>query len=179
MSRCKVCNIDRLNPHLAGAKTTSEELTHAAQAADAVVAQTSAVDLVDRLPVRLTRKADIARTRVARNGPRLGLAKLGVKSDTYVANVHLERPWSCDTWRETATTIIYTLDAGTVHISDVRHLMPPDTRGPFDVGFVGSKNISSASFLRGPMQAVRLNNNIKNDKRAYAGGYVVREPSRV
>jgi hypothetical protein len=61
-------DIDHLNPYLADAKQTSEGLNRSKPVGGVVVAQTSAdrVDVVDRLSVRFTRKADFAITCVAR-----------------------------------------------------------------------------------------------------------------
>lgn len=125
-----VANSDHRDPNL-----TARRSNRAERVAGVVLAQTSAdrVDIVERLSVRVTQEAEFTITHVARKRPGHGMTDLGVKSDSYVACVHLDRFSGCDIWRDDVIRNVGALDAGAVHINDMRHLWRADIRCPFDV----------------------------------------------
>ena len=100
-----------------------------------VFAQTSAsrVDLVERLSVRTTPGEDFAITHIARKGAGHGMTDRAAKRESYVACVHLEKLDSYDIWRDDEQETAGALEAGAMHVNDMRYAWRADIRSPFDV----------------------------------------------
>lgn len=100
-----------------------------------VFAQTSAsrVDLLERLSVATIPGADFAITHIMRKGAGHGMTDHAAKRESYAACVHLEKLCSYDIWCDAEHETPGTLDAGAMHINDMRRAWRADVRSPFDV----------------------------------------------
>jgi AraC-like DNA-binding protein len=100
-----------------------------------VFAQTSAsrVDLVERLSVGTMPGEDFAITHIVRKGAGHGMTDRAAKREAYVACVHLEKLDSYDIWRDDEQETAGVLEAGAMHVNDMRYAWRADIRSPFDV----------------------------------------------
>jgi AraC family transcriptional regulator len=122
---------DALQP----ANTLSVSAINSEPIASVVFAQTSSdrVDLMQQLDIRITQKARLTITRVARKSPEHGITNLALKTDSYVACVHLTRFSGCEFWRDEKNESIGPLEVSSTHINDMRHSWRADIRSSFDV----------------------------------------------
>jgi AraC family transcriptional regulator len=100
-----------------------------------VFAQTSPnrVDVVERLSFSTIGGGDFAITRMARKSAGHGMTDGTIKRDSYVACVHLERLEAYDIWCDEEHESPGIVQAGAMHINDMRKAWRADIRGPFDV----------------------------------------------
>src|ERR1700759_1802845 len=100
-----------------------------------VFAQTSArrVDLFERLSVRTMPGDDFIITHLRRKDAGHGMTELAAKRESWVACVHLEKLDSCDIWCDGAQQKSNAIEAGAMHINDMRQSWQADIRSPFEV----------------------------------------------
>jgi AraC family transcriptional regulator len=100
-----------------------------------VFAQTSVrrVDLFERLSVRTMPGDDFTVTHIMRKGAGLGMTDLAAKRESYVACVHLEKLDSYDIWCDGEQETPRAIEAGAMHINDMRQAWRADIRSPFEV----------------------------------------------
>jgi AraC family transcriptional regulator len=100
-----------------------------------VFAQTSSnrVDLVERLSISTIPGGDFAITHIARKRPGHGMTDGAAKRESCVACVHLERLDACDIWCDEEHESPGALEAGVLHVNDMRHAWRADIRSPFHV----------------------------------------------
>jgi AraC family transcriptional regulator len=100
-----------------------------------VFAQTSRnrVDLMDRLAISTLRGGNFEITHIARRRAGHGMTDGAAKRDSYVACVHLERLEACDIWCDGELEMPIALEAGAMHVNDMRQTWQTDIRSPFDV----------------------------------------------
>jgi AraC family transcriptional regulator len=100
-----------------------------------VFAQTSLrrVDLFERLSVRAMPGHDFTITHIMRKGAGHGRTDVAVKRESYVACVHLEKLDSYDIWCDGEQETPRALEAGAMHVNDMRHDWRADIRSPFNV----------------------------------------------
>ncbi len=100
-----------------------------------VFAQTSTrrVDLFERLSVRTRPGDDVIITHIARKGAGHGMTDQAAKRQSYVACVHLEKLDSYDIWCGGEQQAPRAIEAGAMHINDMRQSWQADIRSAFDV----------------------------------------------
>ena len=100
-----------------------------------VFAQTSAsrVDLLERLSVKTIPGADFAITHIMRKGAGHGMTDVAAKRESYVACVHLKKLESYDIWCNGEQETARALEAGAMHVNDMRYAWRADIRSPFEV----------------------------------------------
>ena len=100
-----------------------------------VFAQTSTrrVDLFERLSVRTMPGDDFIITHIARKGAGHGMTDQAAKRGSYVACVHLEKLDSYDIWCDGEQQTPRAIEAGAMHINDMRQSWQADIRSAFDV----------------------------------------------
>jgi AraC family transcriptional regulator len=100
-----------------------------------VFAQTSArrVDLFERLSVRTRPGDDFIITHIKRKDAGHGMTDQAAKRESWVACVHLEKLDSFDIWCDGAQETPRAIEAGAMHINDMRQSWQADIRSPFDV----------------------------------------------
>jgi AraC family transcriptional regulator len=100
-----------------------------------VFAQTSArrVDLFERLSVRTRPGDDFIITHIKRNDAGHGMTDQAAKRESWVACVHLDKLDSFDIWCDGAQETPRAIEAGAMHINDMRQSWQADIRSPFDV----------------------------------------------
>jgi AraC family transcriptional regulator len=100
-----------------------------------VFAQTSArrVNLFERLSVRTMPGDEFTITHIMRKGAGHGMTDPAAKRECYVACVHLEKLDSYDIWCDGEQETPGALEAGVMHINDMRRAWRADIRSPFDV----------------------------------------------
>src|ERR1700722_6874956 len=100
-----------------------------------VFAQTSArrVDLFERLSVRTMPGDDFIITHLRRKDAGHGMTELAAKRESWVACVHLEKLDSSDIWCDGAQQKSNAIEAGSMHINDMRQSWQADIRSPFEV----------------------------------------------
>jgi AraC family transcriptional regulator len=100
-----------------------------------VFAQTAAdrVDLIERLSIRTFPGDDFAITHIARRGRGHGMTDGAAKRESYVACVHLEELDDCDIWCDEEHESVDALEAGVLHVNDMRRAWRADIRSPFHV----------------------------------------------
>jgi AraC family transcriptional regulator len=100
-----------------------------------VFAQTSRdrVDLMERLAISTFRGGDFEITHIARKTEGHGMTDRAPKRDSYVACVHFERLEAYDIWCDDELESAGALEAGAMHVNDMRQAWRADIRSPFDV----------------------------------------------
>jgi AraC-like DNA-binding protein len=100
-----------------------------------VFAQTAAsrVDLIERLSVRTVPGDDFAITHIKRKSAGHGMTDNAAKRESYVACVHLEKLDSYDIWCDDEPEAPAALEAGAMHVNDMRYAWRANIRSPFDV----------------------------------------------
>jgi AraC-like DNA-binding protein len=140
-----------------------------------VFAQTSArrVDLFERLSVRTMPGEDFIITHLKRKDVGHGMTDLAAKRESWVACVHLDKLDSFDVWRDGKLETPRAIDAGAVHINDMRQSWQADIRSPFDVvnfcvpqsafdEFAAEEGGASLSDLHCPIDLARADIVLKN-----------------
>ena len=100
-----------------------------------VFAQTAAnrVDLMEQLTIGSIPGKDFVITHIARKRPDHGMTDGAAKRGYYVACVHLEKLDAYDVWRDDEHESSRVLEAGVLHINDMRSAWRADIRSPFHV----------------------------------------------
>src|SRR5580692_1748376 len=100
-----------------------------------VFAQTSGrrVDLFERLSVRNIWGNDFTITHIMRRSAGHGMTDVAARRESHVACVHLEKLASCDIWCDDEQQTPRTIEAGSVHINDMRRAWRADIKSSFDV----------------------------------------------
>jgi len=100
-----------------------------------VFAQTSArrVDLFERLSVRTMPGNEFTITHIKRKVAGHGMTDLAAKRESYVACVHLEKLDSYEIWCDGEQEKPGAIEAGAMHINDMRQAWRADITSPFDV----------------------------------------------
>jgi AraC family transcriptional regulator len=103
--------------------------------ANVVFAQTAVnrVDLIERLSIGTIQGGDFAITHIARKRPGHGMTNGAAKRESYVACVHLEKLDAYDIWCDEEHESPGPLEAGALHVNDMRHAWRVDVRSPFHV----------------------------------------------
>ena len=100
-----------------------------------VIAQTLAnrVDLMEQLSIGTIPGGDFVINHIARKRPGHGMTDRATKRGWYVACVHLERLDAYDVWCDDQHESSGVLEAGTLHVNDMRSAWRADIRSSFDV----------------------------------------------
>jgi AraC family transcriptional regulator len=103
--------------------------------ASVVFAQTSRnrVDLFERLSIGTIPGDGFAITHIARKKAGHGMTDRAAKRESYVACVHLKKLDAYNAWCDEEQESSGTLEAGVVHVNDMRHAWRADIGGAFDV----------------------------------------------
>ena len=100
-----------------------------------VFAQTIAdrVDTMEQLSIGTIPGRDFVINHIARKRPGHGMTDRAIKRGAYVACVHLERLDAYDVWCDDEHESSGVLEAGTLHVNDMRSAWRADIRSSFDV----------------------------------------------
>jgi AraC family transcriptional regulator len=100
-----------------------------------VFAQTpvNRVDLIEQLSIGTIPGGDFVINHIARKRPGHGMTDRAIKRGWYVACVHLERLDAYDVWCDDEHESSGVLEAGALHVNDMRSAWRADIRSPFDV----------------------------------------------
>jgi AraC family transcriptional regulator len=100
-----------------------------------VFAQTLAnrVDVMEQLSIGTVPGSDFVINHIARKQPGHGMTDRAIKRGWYVACVHLERLDAYDVWCDDEHESSGALEAGVLHVNDMRSAWRADIRSPFDV----------------------------------------------
>jgi AraC family transcriptional regulator len=100
-----------------------------------VFAQTLAnrVDLMEQLSIGTIPGGDFVINHIARNRPGHGMTDRAAKRGWYVACVHLEGLDAYDVWCDDAHESSRVLEAGALHVNDMRNAWRADIKSSFDV----------------------------------------------
>jgi AraC family transcriptional regulator len=100
-----------------------------------VFAQTSAnrVDLIERLSIDTIPGGGSAITHIERKRAGHGMTDSAAKRGSHVACVHLEKLDAYDIWCDDEHESPAPLEAGALHVNDMRYAWRADIRGPFHV----------------------------------------------
>jgi AraC family transcriptional regulator len=103
--------------------------------ASVVFAQTAAsrVDLMEKLSIRSISSDEFSIMHIARKGAGHGMTDHTAKRDCFVACVHLEKLDAYDVWCNDEHEPSTALEAGVLHINDMRCAWRADIRSPFHV----------------------------------------------
>ena len=103
--------------------------------ASVVFAQTAAdrVDLIEKLSVGTISSEEFLIAHIARERAGHGMTDRAAKRGCHVACVHLEKLDAYDVWCDDAHESSGALEAGVMHINDMRCAWRADIRSPFDV----------------------------------------------
>jgi AraC family transcriptional regulator len=117
------------------AKSAGPQLGDDPRETSVVFAQTATnrVDVIERLSIGTIPGGDFAITHIARERSGLGMTDGAVKRESYVACVHLEKLEDYDIWCDGQHQSPGALEAGMMHINDMRHGWRADIRSPFHV----------------------------------------------
>jgi AraC family transcriptional regulator len=100
-----------------------------------VFAQTLAhrVDVMEQLSIGTIPGRDFVINHIARKRPGHGMTDRAIKRGSYAACVHLERLDAYDVWCDDEHESSGVLEAGTLHVNDMRSAWRADIRSSFDV----------------------------------------------
>ena len=102
---------------------------------NAVIAETSTdrVDTIRHVKINLWRGKELSISHLSRQSAGHGLTDRGERMEAYNACVHLQEFLNSDVWCDERHECSSALEAGTVHIHDMRHLWQADIQGSFNV----------------------------------------------